>query len=79
MLIINNRNSIDQTPNTSNNFAEILSRQLVKVAKAYVEKQVNHAQESIIYEIYTKAMSELLDMTKNSLLSKEIALNLHMK
>jgi len=28
-----------------------------------------------LYEIYTKAMSELLDMKKNSLLSKEIALN----
>jgi hypothetical protein len=55
----------------------MLSRQLVKVAKAYVEKQVSHAQESIIYEIYTKAMSELLDMKKNSLLSKQIALNLH--
>jgi DNA-binding transcriptional ArsR family regulator len=78
LLIMNNRNnSIDQTPNISNSFAEILSRQLVKVAKAYVEKQVNHAQESIIYEIYTKAMSELLDMKKNSLLSKEITLNLH--
>jgi DNA-binding transcriptional ArsR family regulator len=78
LLIMNNRNnSIDQTPDISNSFAEILSRQLVKVAKAYVEKQVNHAQESIIYEIYTKAMSELLDMKKNSLLSKEIALNLH--
>jgi DNA-binding transcriptional ArsR family regulator len=78
LLIMNNRNnSIDQTPDISNGFAEILSRQLVKVAKAYVEKQVNHAQESIIYEIYTKAMSELLDMKKNSLLSKEIALNLH--
>jgi DNA-binding transcriptional ArsR family regulator len=80
LLIMNNRNnSIDQTPDISNSFAEILSRQLVKVAKAYVEKQVNHAQESIIYEIYTKAMSELLDMKKNSLLSKEIALNLHNK
>jgi len=79
LLIINNRNSINQTPNTSNSFAEILSRQLVKVAKAYVEKQVNHAQESIIYEIYTKAISELLDVKKNSLLSKKIALNLRMK
>jgi len=77
---MNNRNnSIDQTPNISNNFAEILSRQLVKVAKAYVEKQVNHGQESVIYEIYTKAMSELLDIKKNSVLSKEIALNLHNK
>jgi DNA-binding transcriptional ArsR family regulator len=79
LLIINKRNSVDQTPNTSNSFAEILSRQLVKVAKAYVEKQVNHAQESVIYEIYTKAISELLDMNKSPLLSKEIALNLHNK
>ena len=77
LLIINNRHSIDQTPNLSNSFAEILSRQLVKVAKAYVEKQVNHAQESVIYEIYTKAMSELLDMNKSSLLGKQIALTLH--
>ncbi|HXX98708.1 MAG TPA: helix-turn-helix domain-containing protein [Candidatus Bathyarchaeia archaeon] len=79
LLIINNRNSIDQTPNTSNSFAEILSRQLVKVAKAYMEKQVNHAQESVIYEIYTKAISELLDTKKSSLLSKEIALNINNK
>ena len=79
LLIINNRHSIDQTPNLSNSFAEILSRQLVKVAKAYVEKQVNHGQESVIYEIYTKAISELLDMNKSSLLSKQIALNINNK
>jgi DNA-binding transcriptional ArsR family regulator len=59
LLIINNRNSIDQTPDISNSFAEILSRQLVKVAKTYVEKHVNHAQESVIYQIYTKAITEL--------------------
>ncbi|HXP52358.1 MAG TPA: helix-turn-helix domain-containing protein [Bacteroidia bacterium] len=79
LLIINNRNSIDQTPNTSDSFAEMLSRQLVKVAKAYVEKEVSNAQEKVIYEIYTKAMSELLDMKKNSILNKEIALNLRNK
>ena len=79
LLIINNRNSIDQTPNTSDSFAETLSRQLVKVAKAYVEKEVSHAQEKVIYKIYTKAMSELLDMKKNSILNKEIALNLRNK
>ena len=76
LLIINNRNPIDQTADTSNSFAEILSRQLVKVAKTYVEKQVNHAQESVIYEIYTKAISELLDMNKSSLLGKQMALNI---
>jgi DNA-binding transcriptional ArsR family regulator len=79
LLIINNRHSIDQTLNLSNSFAEILSRQLVKVAKAYVEKQVNHGQESVIYEIYTKAISELLDMNKSSLLGKQIVLNINNK
>jgi DNA-binding transcriptional ArsR family regulator len=79
LLIIKDRNCIDQTPNISNSFAEILSRQLVKVAKAYEEKQVNHAQETIIYEIYTKSISQLLDMNKNSLLSKEIAMNINDK
>ena len=79
LLIINNRHSIDQTLNLSNSFAEILSRQLVKVAKAYVEKQVNHGQESVIYEIYTKALSELLDMNKSSLLGKQIVLNINNK
>jgi DNA-binding transcriptional ArsR family regulator len=79
LLIINNRHSIDQTPNLSNSFAEILSRQLVNVAKAYVEKQVNHGQESVIYEIYTKAISELLDMNKSSLLGKQIVLNINNK
>lgn len=79
LLIINDRNCIDQTPNISNSLAEILSRQLVKVAKAYEEKQVNHAQETIIYEIYTKAISQLLDMNKNSLLNKAIAMNINNK
>ncbi|MGB8937842.1 MAG: helix-turn-helix domain-containing protein [Candidatus Nitrosopolaris sp.] len=38
LLIINDRNCIDQTPNISNSFAEIPSRKLVNVAKAYKEK-----------------------------------------
>jgi DNA-binding transcriptional ArsR family regulator len=72
LLIINDRNCIDQTPSISNSFAEILSRKLVKVAKTYEEKQVDYAHEKIIYEIYTKAISELLDENKDSLLTNEI-------
>ena len=53
--MINDHIHIDQTPNMSNSFSELLSRQLVKVAKAYEEKQVEYAEEKIIYEIYTKA------------------------
>ncbi|MGA9150525.1 MAG: helix-turn-helix domain-containing protein [Candidatus Nitrosopolaris sp.] len=79
LLIINDRNCIDQTPNISNSFAEILSRKLVNVAKAYKEKQVDYAHEKIIYEIYTKAISELSVENKDSLLSKEIAVNINNK
>ena len=79
LLIINDRNCIDQTPSISNSFAEILSRKLVKVAKTYEEKQVDYAHEKIIYEIYTKAISELLDENKDSLLTNEIAMNIHNK
>ncbi|MGC1927674.1 MAG: helix-turn-helix domain-containing protein, partial [Candidatus Nitrosopolaris sp.] len=65
LLIINDRNCIDQTPSISNNFAEILSRKLVNVAIAYKEKQVDYAHEKIIYEIYTKAISKLLNKNKD--------------
>ena len=44
MLIINDHIRIDQTPNMSNSFSELLSRQLVKVAKAYEDKEVDYAQ-----------------------------------
>ncbi|MGC1931686.1 MAG: hypothetical protein WA667_22180 [Candidatus Nitrosopolaris sp.] len=43
LLIINDRNCIDQTSSISNSFAETLSRKLVKVAKAYEEKEGNCA------------------------------------
>lgn len=70
LLIINNRNIINQTPSMSNSFAEKLSRRLVKFAKAYEEKQVDYAHEGIMYKIYTKAISELLEESKDLLLTK---------
>ena len=79
MLMINDHIHIDQTPNMSNSFSELLSRQLVKVAKAYEEKQVEYAEEKIIYEIYTKAISTLLDKKKDLLLTNKIAVNIHNK
>ena len=77
--MVNDDIRIDQTPNMSNSFSELLSRQLVKVAKAYEEKQIDYAQEKIIYEIYTKAISTLLDKKKDLLLTNKIAVNIHNK
>jgi hypothetical protein len=65
--MVNDDIRINQTPNMSNSFSELLSRQLVKVAKAYEEKQVDYAYEKIIFEIYTEAISKLLDKRKNLL------------
>lgn len=79
LLMVNDDIRIDQTPNMSNSFSELLSRHLVKVAKAYEEKQVDYAQEKIIYEIYTKAISKLLDKKKDLLLTNKIAVNIHNK
>lgn len=69
MLIRNNgNNSIVQTPTISNRIAERLSRQLVKLSKSYEQKEVNYAEEKVIYEIYTKAVSELLATNEDLLL-----------
>jgi DNA-binding transcriptional ArsR family regulator len=70
MLIRNNgsNSSIVQTPTISNTIAESLSRQLVKLSKKYQQREVNYAEERAIYEIYTKAVSELLATNEDLLL-----------
>jgi hypothetical protein len=70
MLIRNNgsNNSIVQTPTISNKIAESLSRHVVKLSKKYEQKEVSYAEEKIIYEIYTKAISELLATNEDLLL-----------
>ena len=52
--------AIDQTPESIDAISENLSRFLVKTAKSYEDKVVNHGDESIIYEIYSKALSSFL-------------------
>lgn len=52
--------TIDQTPESIDAISENLSRFLVKTAKSYENKVVNHGDESIIYEIYSKALSSFL-------------------
>ncbi|NAL78035.1 hypothetical protein, partial [Nitrososphaera sp. AFS] len=73
MLIRNNgsNNSIVQTPTITNRIAESLSRHLVKQSKKHEQKEVNYAEEKIIYEIYTKAISELLATNEVSMLTNE--------
>lgn len=79
LLILNDHICIDQTPNISNSFSELLSRELVKVAKAYEQKHVDYAHEKIVYEIYTKAISKVLDKNKDLLLTNELAMNIRTK
>ena len=65
--------AIDQTPESIDAISENLSRFLVKTAKSYEDKVVNHGDESIIYEIYSKALSSFLKEKniRNSLLVRK--------
>ena len=65
--------TIDQTPESIDAISENLSRFLVKTAKSYEDKVVNHGDESIIYEIYSKALSSFLKEKniRNSLLVRK--------
>lgn len=65
--------AIDQTPESIDAISENLSRFLVKAAKSYEDKIVNHGDESIIYEIYSKALNSLLKEKniRNSLLVRK--------
>jgi DNA-binding transcriptional ArsR family regulator len=67
LLTLNKKDSllssyhIEQTPEAINDMSENLSRFLVKTARSYEKLTVNHANERIIYEIYKKALSSLLN------------------
>jgi DNA-binding transcriptional ArsR family regulator len=67
LLTLNKKDSlmssyhIEQTPEAINDLSENLSRFLVKTARSYEKLTVNHANERIIYEIYKKALSSLLN------------------
>jgi DNA-binding transcriptional ArsR family regulator len=58
-----------QTPETINTISENFSRHLVMAAKPYEKRLINHGDERYIYEIYGKAMTNLLDETKKQLSS----------
>lgn len=77
LIMIKDHVQIDRLLNMSNSFSELLSRQLVNVAKAYEKKDIGYGYEWIIYEIYTKAISKVLDKNKDLLLTKKLAMNMH--
>jgi DNA-binding transcriptional ArsR family regulator len=61
LLMLKERSfKIDQNPETTNNLAERLSELIVKTARRYERKSVESSHERIVFEIYTKAVSELL-------------------
>ena len=51
---------IEQTPETINAISEDVSRYLAKVAKHYEKRVINHGDERYVYEIYGKAITNLL-------------------
>ena len=51
---------IEQTAETINAISENLSRYLVMAAKYYEKQVINQGNESYVYEIYGKAMTNLL-------------------
>jgi DNA-binding transcriptional ArsR family regulator len=61
LLMLKERSfKIDQNPEITNALAERLSGLIVKTARRYEHKSVDSSYERIVFEIYTKAVSELL-------------------
>ena len=58
---------IKNTPGAINYISESLSRQLVIAAKSYENRIINHGDERYVYEIYGRAMTNLLNETKKQL------------
>src|ERR687886_634672 len=58
---------IEHTAETINRISEKLSRHLIMAAKSYENKTINHDDEHNVYEIYAKAISNLLKEDKKQL------------
>jgi DNA-binding transcriptional ArsR family regulator len=71
LLLIYNKEysafNIEQTSEMINTISENLSRHLVMSAKPYEKRVVNHGEETYVYEIYGKAMTNLLNESKKQL------------
>jgi DNA-binding transcriptional ArsR family regulator len=58
---------IEQDPETINAISQNLSRYLVIAAKSYEKRVINHGDERYVYDIYGKAMANLLKEGKKQL------------
>ena len=58
---------IEYTPEAINTISEKLSRHLVMAAKPYENRIINHGDEKYVFEIYGKAISNLLKEDKKQL------------
>ena len=58
---------IEYTPEAINTISEQLSRHLVMAAKPYENRIINHGDEKYVFEIYGKAISNLLKEDKKQL------------
>jgi DNA-binding transcriptional ArsR family regulator len=67
LLLFNKESSgydIQKVPETINSISENLCRYLVLAAKPYKKRVINHGDERYVYEIYGKAMTNLLKQSK---------------
>ena len=58
---------IEKAPETINTISENLCRHLVLAARPYKKRVINHGDERYVYEIYGKAMANLLKQSKRQL------------
>ena len=58
---------IEYTTNAINMISENLSRHLIMAAKPYENRIIDHGDERYVYEIYGRAMTNLLNETKKQL------------
>jgi DNA-binding transcriptional ArsR family regulator len=58
---------IEHTPDAINMISEKLSRYLIIAAKSYENRTINHGDERYVYEIYGKAITNLLIEDKKQL------------
>jgi DNA-binding transcriptional ArsR family regulator len=58
---------IEHTPDAINIVSEKLSRHIIIAAKSYENRTINHGDESYVYEIYGKAIMNLLKEDKKQL------------
>lgn len=58
---------IEHTPDATNMISEKLSRHLITAAKSYENRTANHGYERYVYEIYGKAIMNLLKDDKKQL------------